>query len=367
MDLYVVLGLGRDATLGDIKRAYRRLARKFHPDINPGDRRAAVQFRRITEAYQTLSDPDRRRRYDATGIEHAPAAPPVAGFEGFDFSVSMTDASATTFGDLFGEMLRQRAERRRPERGQDLHHEVTLRFEDAMRGLTCPVTLTRLGRCQTCHGRGVLEVAEQHCASCQGSGVVRATRGHMVFTRPCAPCRGTGHRADARCPSCAGQQVERRTEVLHVHLPPGLTDGTRIRVGGQGHAGLHGGEPGDLYVTVHVAPHPLFQREQDDLHITVDVAVHEAALGAKVEVPSLDGSARLRIPPGTQGGQRFRIRERGVVSSHTGRRGDLVVEVRIVLPRTLDARSKALLEEFGRLNPEDVRQARAAVKHEDVR
>ena len=356
----MLLGLGRDASLGEIKRAYRRLARKFHPDINPGDRRAAVQFRDITEAYQTLSDPDRRRRYDVTGHGGPPVEAVSPGFEGFDFSISITDASAPTFGDLFGEVLRERAEHRPPQRGQDLHHEVTLAFEDAARGRTVPVIVTRMGRCRACQGRGVLAAAEQRCAACQGTGVVRATRGHMVFARPCAPCRGTGRRADTRCPSCSGQQVDRRSETLNVQVPPGLVDGARIRVAGQGHAGLDGGESGDLYLTVHVTPHPQFTREGDDLHVSVDLAIHEAALGAKIDVPSLEGSTKLRVPPGTRAGQRFRIRDHGVGSPQSGRRGDLVVEVRLVLPRDLDERSKELLREFGRLNPEDVRHARTA-------
>jgi molecular chaperone DnaJ len=178
----------------------------------------------------------------------------------------------------------------------------------------------------------------------------------MVFSKPCAACRGSGRQAESRCPTCGGSQTEARTETLTIHVPPGLADGARVRVPAKGHAGPNGGEPGDLYVTVRVEPHPVFQRDGDDLHIVVPIAVHEAALGAKVDVPSLDGRARLRVPPGTQSGQRFRLRERGVPSTRDGRRGDLVVEVRLVLPKLLDERSKELLREFGRLNAEDVRQ-----------
>jgi molecular chaperone DnaJ len=177
----------------------------------------------------------------------------------------------------------------------------------------------------------------------------------MVFSKPCAHCGGSGSLQQSRCPTCGGQQVEMRSELLTIPVPAGLGDGARIRVPGRGHAGRNGAETGDLYVTVHVQPHPLFRREGDDLHLTVPVAIHEAALGAKIEVPSLDGPARLRVPPGTQSGQRFRLRERGVPSPRDGRRGDLVVEVRLVLPRLLDERSKELLREFGRINGEDVR------------
>ncbi len=225
-----------------------------------------------------------------------------------------------------------------------------------MRGGQRQVTVTRqdalprLPRHRAAAGRG-----DARCLQCHGAGVVKSARGHMVFSKPCAHCGGTGRQAQARCPVCGGAQVEMRAETLDdPACPPGLADGARVRVPGKGHAGANGGEPGDLYVTVRVEPHPLFRREGDDLHLVVPIAVHEAALGAKIEVPSLDGHARLRVPPGTQSGQRFRLRERGVPSPRDGRRGDLVVEVRLVLPRVLDERSKELLREFGRLNAEDV-------------
>jgi molecular chaperone DnaJ len=179
----------------------------------------------------------------------------------------------------------------------------------------------------------------------------------MVFSKPCVMCGGTGRQEQARCPACGGQQVETRTETLTVNVPAGLADGARIRVPGKGHAGRSGGENGDLYIAVQVQPHPVFRREGDDLHVVVPVAIHEAALGAKIEVPSLDGPARVRIPPGTQSGQRFRVHERGIPSSRNGRRGDLVVEAKLVLPSLLDERSKELLREFGRINGGDPRKA----------
>jgi len=355
MDLYLVLGLTREATLGDIKRAYRRLARRLHPDINPGDQLAAAEFRRIAEAYETLSDPARRSRYDTHGAFSLESDQAKSGFEGFDFSVRPSGASAPTFGDLFADVLRTRQERPDgPERGADQHAEITCTFEQALRGGQHLVTLTRQEVCRTCRGAGVLQAADHPCVVCQGQGTLRSARGHMVFSRPCAHCRGTG-RAEARCPACGGQQVEVRTEAVAVAVPAGLQDGARIRISGKGHAGRRGGEPGDLFVTVRVEAHPIFKREGDDLHLTVPVAIHEAALGAKIEVPTPDGVARVRVPPGTQSGQRFRVRERGMPSARDGRRGDLIVEVRLTLPRMLDERSKELLREFGRLNAEDVR------------
>ena len=359
MDFYIVLGLPRGATLNDIKRAYKRLARKYHPDINPGDRLAASQFRQIAEAYETLSDPDRRRRYD-TGGGVGPAADEAGafGFEGFDFSVSVNGAEASTFGDLFADVLQARDTQRREgaaERGSDLHLAISVSFDEAMAGGQRSVTVTRHDHCRTCKGVGRLGVAETRCGHCQGSGTVKSARGHMVFSKPCVHCGGSGRLRQTRCPTCGGQQVEMRTEPLSINIPPGLGDGARIRVAGKGHVGRNGGEAGDLYITVHVQPHPLFRREGDDLHLIVPIAVHEAALGAKVDVPSFDGPARLRVPAGTQSGQRFRIRERGAPSPRDGRRGDLVAEVRLVLPKALDERSKELLREFGRINAEDVR------------
>jgi molecular chaperone DnaJ len=358
MDFYFILGIERAATATEIKRAYKRLARKFHPDINPGDRLAASQFRQIAEAYETLIDPDRRRSYDTTG----PSVPIVDaagfGFEGFDFSAAVAGTSAPTFGDLFGDILKERArqaEEAAPQRGADLHVTISLTFQDAVRGGQRSITVTRQERCSECKGTGRLDTSERRCLQCHGAGMLKSTRGHMVFSKPCPLCRGTGRQIDTRCPSCGGQQTEMRTESIAINVRPGLGDGARIRVPGKGHAGLRGGEPGDLHIAVTVQPHPLFRREGDDLHVVVPVAVHEAALGAKLEVPSLDGRARLRMPPGTQSGQRFRLRERGVPSPRDGRRGDLVIEVRLVLPRLLDERSKELLREFGRINNEDVR------------
>jgi len=358
MDLYLILGIERAATAGEIKRAYKRLARKYHPDINPGDRMAEAQFRQIAEAYETLIDPDRRRRYDIAG-HVAPDESATYGFEGFDFSVSVSGASAPTFGDLFADVLHQRDARRQEgarERGADLHQTLTLSFEDAVRGGRWPLTVTRQVHCRTCKGIGRLNVAESRCTPCHGTGVLKSARGHMVFSRPCAACGGSGHQHETRCPTCAGQQVETRAEPLTVEVPAGLADGARIRIPGKGNVGRGGGESGDLYLTVHVTPHPLFRRDGNDLHVVVPVAIHEAALGAKINVPALEGSARLRVPPGTQSGQRFRLRERGVASPRDGRRGDLVVEVRLVLPKLLDERSKELLREFGKINGENVRE-----------
>jgi len=365
MDFYIILGVEREAAPLDIKRAYKRLARRYHPDINPGDRLAAQQFRQIAEAYETLIDPDRRRRYDSTGSAATPAEAAPFGFEGFDFSVSVSGSAASTFGDLFADVFQQRdarLEERPAERGSDLHQTVAIAFEAAVGGAQLPLTVTRQEHCRACRGAGWQQVAETRCLSCHGSGALKSARGHMVFSRTCAPCGGTGRQARTRCATCDGRQVDMRTESLVINVPAGLPDGARIRVAGKGHAGRNGGETGDLYITVHVEAHPLFHRDGDDLHVTIPIAVHEAALGARIEVPSLDGPVRLRVPPGTQSGQRFRLRDRGVPSARDARRGDLVVEARLVLPKVLDERSKELLREFGRINSEDVRKELKSTK-----
>jgi molecular chaperone DnaJ len=363
MDFYLVLGLERGATLADVKRAYKRLARKCHPDINPGDRMAEVQFRQIAQAYETLSDAERRRRYDTAGPLAEPGSGSTFGFDGFDFTISVNGNDASTFGDLFADVLHQRDARRAqgvPKRGVDLHQSATLDFDEVIRGGQQTVTVTRQEYCDTCQGVGQLHATPSSCLHCHGTGAVKSVRGHMVFSKPCLHCGGTGQQRQTRCPACGGEQFQMRTESLTIKVPPGLAEGARIRVPGKGHVGRNGGEAGDLYIDVHVQPHPLFERDGDDLHLTVPLAVHEAALGAKIEVPSIDGPARVRIPPGTQSGQRFRLRERGMPSPRDGRRGDLVVEVRLVLPKLLDERSKELLREFGRINADDVRTTLSA-------
>jgi molecular chaperone DnaJ len=362
MDLYVILGLEHDASESDIKRAYRRLARRYHPDINPGDRTAEARFRQILEAYETLMDPQRRSRYDS-GSPLGTDDRRSSGFEGFDFSGRGADHAAT-FGDLFAEVFTTRGEQQPgAERGADLHHTVALSFDDAFNGAQRTVTVTRRETCGACAGTGVTRVSTGACLVCQGAGSVRTVRGHMVFSRSCPGCAGSGQQRPRPCEPCGGIGQLTRAEAVQVRIPAGIGDGDRVRVPGKGNAGLRGGDAGDLYITVQVAAHPLYRREGNDLFISVPIAIHEAALGARVDVPTPDGGAKVRVPPGTQSGQRFRLRERGIVSTRDGRRGDLVVEVKLVLPRVLDERSKELLREFGRVNGENVRESFGETGH----
>jgi molecular chaperone DnaJ len=356
MDLYIVLGVQHGASEADIKRAYRRLARRFHPDINPGDQTAEVRFRQILEAYETLIDPTRRSKYDAGHPIGVDENRPGSGFEGFDFSTRGVDYSAT-FGDLFAEVLTERGARpSAPQRGADLHIEMAVTFEEALAGAQRSMAVTRREHCRACTGTGRTRSTTGSCHVCQGSGAVRSVRGHMIFSRSCGACGGTGQQRPRPCEPCAGSGHENRSETVTVRIPSGVADGDRLRVPGKGNVGTGGAPGGDLYVTVKVGAHSLFRREGDDLLMSVPIAVHEAALGAKVDVKTPDGTARLRVPPGTQAGQRFRLRGHGAPSTRDGQRGDLIVEVRIVLPRLLDERSKELLREFGRINSEPVRE-----------
>lgn len=353
MDFYVVLGLAPGATLADVKRAYRRLARRYHPDINPGDETAATIFRRVAEAYEILSDPNRRRLYD-TG-ERARTESPSIEFEGFDFTTAAEGREAGTFSELFAEVFQPSQTPEAPRPGAELHADLPMSFQQAMRGGECAVTVTRQERCGDCEGSGMRRRAEARCARCQGTGTVRWARGHMVFSKNCVSCGGTGRLRQQPCASCGALGVHPRSETIAVTVPPGTTDGQLIRVPRKGHAGVGGAGYGDLFVRVRVAPHQAFRRDGLDLHLTVPIGVHEAALGARIDVPAPTGTARLRVPAGTQSGQRFRMRGRGIPSV-SGESGDLVVEVRLVLPPSLDERSKSLMEEFGRLNPADVRK-----------
>jgi molecular chaperone DnaJ len=356
MDFYTILGLSPGASVSDVKRAYRRLSRRYHPGINPGDRAAAEMFRKISEAYETLVDAERRRAYERAQGRPGPSSveTPLA-FSGFDFSVRAHGPQAATFSELFADALHPPARHTGSQQGADLHAAVVLTFAESMTGSERTLTVTRHVPCGVCAATGRVRVAHDTCRQCGGAGQVRWARGHMVFTKPCGACGGSGREESRSCPACAGHGRVPRAESVTVRIPAGIVDGARVRVAGQGHAGTHGGKPGDLYVDISVRPDPVLRRTGDDLHMIVPLAVHEAVLGTRIEIPSFDGPVRVKVPPGTQGGQRFRISERGAVTV-SGRRGDLYVEVRLMLPSVLDERTKDLMREFARLHPEDVRQ-----------
>ena len=357
MDFYLILGVEPEASLREVKRAYTRLARRYHPDINPGDREAEAFYRQATEAYETLADPDRRAEYDTHGPRVPTSMRSSVEFHGFDFSSPATDASAT-FGDLFSEAIRHGGPESgsHEERAGDLFGDVSLGFDEALRGSERRLTVTRLDVCAACGGSGVRRASETRCAECQGRGARQWRRGHMVFSKSCEACHGTGRQRKQACIACRSEGVVARSEDIIVQVPAGVADGARMRVPTKGNAGRRGGAVGDLYITAKVAGHRLFVRDGDDLLLGVPVTITEAALGATIEVPTLEGPVRVRVPPNTGSGQRLRISGRGAPSPRTGERGDLIVTVTLSLPRAEDERSRELLRELGRLEGADVRR-----------
>jgi molecular chaperone DnaJ len=356
-DLYFILEVERTAPVDDIKRAFRKLARRFHPDINPGDRHAEERFKRITEAYEILSDPLKREFYDVNGFYTEGVLESAASqtgwgfrFQGFNFNRS----GQLDFSDIFGAAVRP--ERRDPQRGEDLEQAVSISFEESLSGRTARISLTRLGACASCGGSGQAPGSrESSCAGCGGTGKMTRVKGHLQFAVTCADCSGAG-RSVTRCSACGGEGRISQTEVVSAALPPGVATGSRVRVPAKGNAGRFGGQAGDLYMAVNVTNHPFFRRIGDNIHCTVALSVTEAALGTKIEVPTIDGRALVRVPPGTQPGQILRMRGRGAPSLlNPEMRGDQYVEVKVIVPRVADERSKQILKELAKLNPEDLR------------
>jgi molecular chaperone DnaJ len=357
MDLYETLGVRRGASTAEIRRAYQKLARLLHPDLNPGDPQAAERFRAVSSAFAVLSDPQRRTAYDrGESVAVSPGVPEI-GFHGFDFSAEVRLGGAG-FQEIFGNVLRRPmpADAAGSTRGEDLEQSTRLSFEECFRATRRRVQLVRQARCPACHGVGEVALTPRPCPSCQGSGQVRSARGRMVFTRRCADCGGAGMIGRRPCPQCAGEGRVMRSEWLEVEIPAGACDGSRIRIPGAGNAGRRGGPPGDFILVVQVEPHPFYRREGEDLHIEVPVTMVEAALGAHVEVRTPDGPVTIEVPAGTQSGQRFRLRKRGLPRLGEKGRGDLFVEARVWVPPVADDASRELLREFARRNPADPRR-----------
>ncbi len=355
-DYYKVLGVARDAKPEEIKKAYRRLARKYHPDVNPG-KEAEEQFKRISEAFDVLSDPKKRDIYDRYGT-YSEAAERMAagqGGPGFDFSSfggggsSFRDIFADLFGGGRGGSASRAQQQQQPQRGEDIEYPLSISFDEAMRGLTTNLTVSRSEPCAACTGSGQGRGFAQ-CPSCRGTGHPPGRT-----SGSCPDCGGSGRRA-AVCEVCRGRgTTEKRETIKNVKVPAGVDTGSRVRVTGKGNAGRRGGAPGDLFIITKVGEHPFFTRKGDNLYCTVPVTVPEAALGAKIEVPTIDGTTMMRIPPATQSGQKFRLRERGVPSLRGDAKGDQFVEVRIVLPAVISEETKKVLAEYARLNPENPR------------
>jgi molecular chaperone DnaJ len=373
-DYYELLGVPRKASAKDIRAAFRKLARKYHPDLNPGDKSAEEKFKQLQEAYDVLSDTKKRQMYDQYGFysENLPPGGPggAAGhpedsggvnfdFGGFDFGGGGAGAQGggSSFRDLFSQFFRggRGAEvEAEQEAGNDLEYQIEIDFWDAVRGAVKKLTITRLDSCETCHGTGAVGSAET-CPTCHGSGTIQQAAGKMKFNVPCTRCGGTGQIRKA-CPTCGGEGRIRRTETIDVRIPAGVANGSRVRVPGKGNAGTMGAPAGDLYLHVEVKPHPFFERRGSDLYTKVPVTISEATLGAKVEVPTIDGRSLVRIPPGTNSGRTLRLKEKGVPSARNGSRGDQYVEIQVVVPQPTDERVRNLMKELETIAPEDPRK-----------
>ncbi len=401
-DYYGTLGVKKTATADEIRKAFRKLARKHHPDVNPGDKKAEEKFKEISEANDVLSDVKKRKIYDQLGfysdnIDPAAAEAAARGgyggggfggggfggasragrgaqevpidFGGFDFTDFQGGSRAareessefgSSFKDVFSGMFNGSRQPRGPQPGTDLEYQVQIDFWTAIRGGVTRLEIQRQEQCPTCKGRAVTG-GSMECPECHGSGQVTQMGGRMKFNIQCPRCGGTG-KVQNSCSTCDGAGVVTRREPLEFRIKPGTRDGQRIRLGGKGNAGTEGALAGDLYLIIKVGAHKLFTRVGDDIHIAVPVTVMEAALGAKIEVPTIDGNSsgaghtQLKIPPGTQTGQKLRMREKGAPSAtREGARGDQIVEVKIVVPKVQDERSKEILRELQKLNPEDPR------------
>ncbi len=364
-DYYAELGIPRTAKASDIKKSYRQLARKNHPDVNPGDKSAEERFKRIQEAYDVLSDPKKRAIYDKYGFysENFKEPPPGNGrepdngfphFSGMDFSESGQSSFRDVFSEIFGGGS-SGARHTSQSKGSDLEHHLNISFMESLKGLSTRMVLNRTQTCVACGGSGVdRSSGQQVCQRCQGSGQEAKAHGFMRFSSSCRACGGTGYVGN-RCASCGGRGGLPIKETITVRIPAGVANGFRMRVAGKGNAGRNGGPPGDLYLIISVRPHEFFRREGNDIACTVPITVTEAALGTKIEVPSIGGKTLLRIPPGTQSGQKFRLRGKGAPSLHGGQQGNQIVEVRVIIPKVADERSKEILKELARLNPENPR------------
>ncbi|HVS82337.1 MAG TPA: molecular chaperone DnaJ [Pyrinomonadaceae bacterium] len=374
-DFYKILGVKRDAKPEEIKKAYRRLARKYHPDVNPGDKSAEERFKQMSEAFDVLSDPKKRTVYDRFGqySEHLADAAARGGptytqgtpfdFSGFDWgSASTSTGGSSSFRDIFADLFSGgKAEREpprpQPQRGADIEMPLSLTFEEAITGLTTNLTVNRSEQCSRCHGAGDTGGPLMVCSTCKGTGQVQRAGGRLRFSQECPDCSGTGKRRSP-CSLCKGKGTLPKTETVKLRIPAGVDTGSRVRIPGKGEGGRLGAPPGDLFIITNVGRHQYFTRKGDNIYVTVPLTVPEAALGAKIEVPTVEGKAQLRIPPGTQSGQKFRLRRRGAPSLRDSNvHGDQFVEVQVVLPKVISEETKELLRRYAQMNADNPRVA----------
>jgi len=381
-DYYKTLGVERGASEEDIRKAYRKHARKYHPDLNPGDKAAEERFKQLQEAYDILGDQEKRKMYDQYGFYSPNGMPggapggggggasqgPHVDFEGFNWEDFVNAQQGGTrgqtagggggfrdiFSQFFGGGRRGETRQQQPEKGADLEYGLTVDFWQAIKGTQVRLNINRQETCEVCHGTGSSGGTNEVCPECNGSGQVTQMAGAMRFNLTCPRCHGSGRLTNV-CPNCHGDGHIMRSEVVEVRIPAGVQSGSRLRVAGKGNAGTMGAPAGDLFITVNVERHSFFERSGDNIEIQVPVTVAEAGLGAKIEVPTVDGRAMLKIPQGTQNGQKFRMREKGVFNSRKNLRGDQIVEVILKAPDIHNERTKELLRELSQVEHQDPR------------
>jgi molecular chaperone DnaJ len=357
-DYYETLGVGRTASQDEIKKAYRTLARKYHPDANPDDPRAEERFKQVSSAYEVLSDPEKRKMYDIgpSPFAQGPRGQPAQGYGGGQPSGG--DWS-DLFGNLFGGGAGGRGQQPRPERGQDVSASVRLSFEDSLKGVTAKISVPQSVQCGPCAGSGAAAgTAPKVCSACRGRGVINQSQGFFALSQPCARCGGTGTIIEQPCAACGGTGMGQALKKFTVPLPAGVKDGTKIRLKGKGEPGAHGGPPGDLYVITQVSESPVFERKGQDLVVEVPVTMVEASLGASIKVPTPDGSVTLKVPAGTQDGKLLKLRGKGAPRLGASGKGDLIARIRVLTPKELTGEEKDLLKRFADLRKEDPREGR---------
>jgi molecular chaperone DnaJ len=368
-DFYEILGVKKDATQEQIKKAYRKLARKWHPDVNPGNKEAEQQFKEISQAYDALGDEKKRKLYDEFGEEGLHAGfdaekarqykqwgayqqAGAGGGQPFGRYQSYEDV----FGDLFGSAGRASGfGTRAAVAGRDIEHEMTIDLISALKGFETELSMQKAAICSTCHGTGADPNSKMStCPRCRGSGRINVAQGPMQFTRACPQCRGHGQ-VGKPCPVCGGSGQVARTERIKVTIPQGVREGSKVRVAGKGEPGVDGGPSGDLYLIVHIQPHPLLTREEDNLYMEVPVTVREAVAGATITIPTIDGEVNVKVPPKSQSGQTLKLRGKGAVNPKTKKRGDLMVKLIVKVPKTDDQEILEAVKKMDRFYREDVR------------
>jgi molecular chaperone DnaJ len=351
-DYYEVLGVNRDASEEEIKKAYRKLAMKWHPDRNPDNPKAEEHFKEAKEAYEVLADAQKRPAYDQFG--HAGVDPAAAAGAGAGFGqggAGFGDIFSDIFGEIFGGA---RGGRSNVFRGADLRYNMEVSLEQAAHGFETKIRIPTLAECDTCHGSGAKPGTQPvTCATCRGAGQVRVSQGPFSMAQTCPRCHGTGKTIANPCATCNGAGRVKHQKTLSVKIPAGVDEGDRVRLSGEGEAGVNGGPSGDLYVQVHLKPHPVFQRDHDDLHCEMPVSFAAAALGGEIEIPTLDGSARIKVPSETQSGKTFRLRGKGIKGVRSQSPGDLFCHVVVETPVNLTARQRELLQEFETISQKD--------------